>query len=57
MNFNFPTPTRSAQMIFRLADEDADFLRAVAKQNKTTITAVINVFVRAAIEEYKKANT
>lgn len=40
-------------MIFRLADEDAEFLRVVAKEKRTTITEVINVFLRAAIEEYK----
>ena len=43
-------------MIFRLADSDADFLRDVAKQKHTTITEVINVFLRAAIEEFKKQN-
>jgi hypothetical protein len=56
MNFNFPNPVKSAQMIFRLADSDADFLRDVAKQKCTTITEVINVFLRAAIEEFKKQN-
>lgn len=43
-------------MIFRLADEDAEFLRDVAKQKHITITETISVFLRAAIEEFKLQN-